>query len=56
MGDTEIWSGNQISISLTTRIPITVDEDGCPTEKQPYPPTINILQRLVPLWEYSVHT
>ncbi len=56
MGDTEIWSGNQISTSLTARIPITMDEDGCPTEKKLFPPTINILQRLVPLWESSIHT
>jgi hypothetical protein len=56
MGDTDIWSGNQISSSLTIRIPVTMDEDGCPTETQPFPPTIKILQRLVPLWENAIHT
>ena len=56
MGDTEIWYGNQISTSLTTRIPIIMDEDGCPNENQPFPPVINILRRLVPLWEQEVLT
>ena len=56
MGDTEIWSGNQISTSLTANIPITTDEDGCPVDTQPFPPTINILHRLVPLWEHSICT
>ena len=55
MGNTEIWSRNQISTSLTTTIPITMDEDGCPTKEQPYPQPIKILQKLVPLWEHSIH-
>ena len=43
MGDTEIWSGNQISTSLIARLPIIMDEVDCPTIKQPFPPVINIL-------------
>jgi hypothetical protein len=56
MGDTKIWSGNQISTSLTARIPIIMNEDGCPNENQPFSPVINILRRLVPLWEQAVLT
>ncbi len=37
LGDTEIWSGNQIPTSLTSQIPITMDVDGCPTKDQPFP-------------------
>ncbi len=54
MGNTEIWSGNQISTSLAARIPITMDEDGCPAEEQPFPQTNKILQSFVPLWEHSI--
>ncbi len=54
MGATEIWSSNQISASITARIPIITDEDGCPEEEQPFPPPTKILQRLVPLWEHSI--
>jgi hypothetical protein len=56
MGDKDIWSGNHISTSLAPKIPIIMDEDGCPAKKQPFPPVINVLQRLVPLWEHAVHT
>ena len=31
------------------------DEDGCPAEEQPFPPTTKILRRLAPLWEHSLH-
>ena len=48
IGDTTTWAGNQISTSITSKIPITTDTDGCPTEDQPFPPTTKILQRLVP--------
>ena len=55
MRATEIWSGNQISASITAKIPVIMDEDGCLEEDQPSPPPrIKILQRLVPLWEHSV--
>ena len=56
MGTADIWSGNQISHSITARIPTITDEDGCPAEEQPFPTIINILQKLVPLWEHSIHT
>ncbi len=55
MGDTEILSGNQISASITAKIPIIMDKDGCPVEEQPFPQPAKILQRLVPLWEHSIH-
>ena len=54
MGTEEIWSGIQISASSIATITIIMDEDGCPEEKQPFPPQNKILQRLVPLWEHSV--
>jgi hypothetical protein len=55
MGTSEIWSGNQISTSITSRIPIITDEDGCPEEEQHFPPSTNILPKLVPLWEHSIY-
>jgi hypothetical protein len=55
MGTTEIWSDNQILASITAKIPIIPDEDGCPAEAQPSPPTTIILQKLVPLLEHSIH-
>jgi len=45
MGDTTIQEGNQIFASITARIPIMTDEDGCPAEEQPFPPTTQILPR-----------
>jgi hypothetical protein len=56
MGNAEIWSGNYILDSITARIPIITDEDGCPAEEQPFPPKTKILQKLVPLSEHSIHT
>jgi len=55
MGDTTIWAGNHISAFIAARSLITMDEDGCPTEDQPFSPTTEILRRLVPLWEHSFH-
>jgi hypothetical protein len=49
MGATEIWSGNQISASIATRIPIIMDEDSGPEKEQLFPPPTKILKRLVPL-------
>ena len=43
MGTADIWSGNQISHSITAKIPTITDEDGCLAEDQPFPPIINIL-------------
>ncbi len=37
VGGPEIWSGNQISTSISSRIPVHLDEDGCPLEVQPFP-------------------
>ena len=55
MEDTTIWAGNQISASITARIPITMDEDSCSAEVRPFPPTTKIIRRVVPLWEHSFH-
>jgi hypothetical protein len=55
IGDMEIWSGNQIATTITSRIPITTDEDGCPREDQPFPQATTILYKLAPLWEHSIH-
>jgi len=55
MGDIEIWKGSQIANSIATKIPITMDEDGCPTEGQPFPPPIEILHKLPPLWDHRIH-
>jgi len=46
----------RISASFTARIPIIMDEDGCPEEEQPFPlPSTKLLQKLVTLWEHSIH-
>ncbi len=55
LGDTEIWFGNQISTSLTARIPIKMDEDGCPTKDQPFSQPTKTHHKLVPVWEHSIH-
>jgi hypothetical protein len=55
MGIAEIWIGSHISASITTKIHTITDENGCPAEEQPFPPTTIILQKLVPLWEHSIH-
>jgi hypothetical protein len=55
MWNTTIWADNQIYTSITSRILVTTDEDECPAEEQPFPPTIKIIQRLIPLWEHSFH-
>ena len=56
MGDIEIWTGNQIASSITSKmIPIPMDEYGCPTEEQPFSPPTNTLHRLALLWEHKIH-
>ena len=55
VGGPEIWSGNQISTSITSRIPIHLDEDGCPLEVQPFPHMTLLLRKLAPLWEHGFH-
>jgi hypothetical protein len=55
VGGPEIWSGNQISISIAARIPINLDGDGCPCDTQPFPQATSLLGKLTPLWEYGIH-
>jgi len=55
IGGPEIWSGNQISTSIATRIPIDLDAEGCPCELQPFPQATQLLDKLTPLWEYGIH-
>ena len=54
-GGPEIWSGNRISSSITSKIPILTDSQGCPLDTQPFPPSLFILQKLSTLWEHGVH-
>ena len=54
-GGPEIWPGNRISFSVTTKIPIQTDLEGCKSHNQPFPPPLFILQKLSPLWEHGVH-
>jgi hypothetical protein len=56
LGGPEIWSGNEISKYLSTRIPILLDEDGCPEEEQPFPNPTSMLHHLVPLWDHNLHS
>jgi hypothetical protein len=44
----EIWSGNQISTSIPSRILIHLDEDGCPREVQPFPHPTLLIRKLAP--------
>ncbi len=55
VGGPEIWSSNQISTSSAARIPIDLDEDGCPCDTQPFPQATHLLGKLAPLWEYGIH-
>jgi len=55
VGGPEIWFGNQISTSIAARIPIDLDEDGCPCETQSFPQANRLLGKLAPLWEYGIH-
>ena len=54
-GGPEIWSGNRISSSIASKIPIQTDSVGCPTDTQPFPPPLFILQKLSTLWKHGVH-
>jgi len=56
LGGPEIWSGNPIATTLTLSIPITTDEDGCPTPSQPYTRVNRILRKLIFLWERKIFT
>jgi hypothetical protein len=55
IGGPEICLGNQILKSLSTRIPIHTDEDGCPLAAQPFSQLTLLLQKLVPLWKNDFH-
>ncbi len=54
-GVLDIWSGYQISSSLSTRISIQMDDDGCPLNTQQFLQPTLILQELVPVWENGFH-
>ncbi len=30
------------------------DDEGCHMEEKPFPPSINILHKVAPLWEYNI--
>ena len=53
-GGPEIWSGNGISTSISSLIPIHLDEDGCPLRTQAFSASAFILKILTPLWGYGV--
>ena len=55
VGGPEIWSGNQISTSISSKILIHLDEDGCPLEVQPFTLATFLLRKLAPLWEHGIH-
>jgi hypothetical protein len=50
-----MWSGNQISTSISSRILIQTDSDGCPSAAHPFPMSTFILQKLAPLWVHGNH-
>jgi len=54
-GGLEIWSGNQISTSISSLIPIHLDEDGCPLQTQAFPAAAFILKKVTPLWYRGIH-
>jgi len=54
-GGPEIWSGNQISPYISSKIPIHLDEDGCPLEVQPFSLATFLFRKLTPLWEHEIH-
>jgi hypothetical protein len=54
-GGPEIWSsGNRISTTITSHMPIQLDEDGCPIKTQAFPTATSILKRLTPLWDHGI--
>jgi len=54
-GGPEVWSGNQISTSISSLIPIQLDEDGCPLKTHTFPEATLILKNKTPLWDHGVH-
>jgi len=55
VGGPEIWSGNQISTSISSRVPAHLDGDGCLLEVQLFPLSTLLLRKLAPLWEHWFH-
>ena len=55
VGGPEIWHGNQISTSISSKIPIHLDDDGCPMEVQLFPLATFLLRKPAPLWEHGIH-
>jgi len=56
VGGPDIWSGNQISTFISSRIPVHLDENGCPLEVQPIPQAMILLRKLAPLYEHGIHS
>jgi hypothetical protein len=54
-GRPEIWSGSQISTSISSLIPVQLDEDDCPLQTQPFPEATLILKKLTPLWDHGIN-
>ncbi len=49
LGDVKIWASNQIVTSIANKIPVTMYDEGCPMEEQPFLSSLNILHNLAPL-------
>jgi hypothetical protein len=54
-GGPEIWAGNQISTSISSLIPIHLDEDRCPLQIQAFPAAAFIIKKITPLWYHGIH-
>ena len=54
-GGPKIWSGNQISKSISSLFPIQLDEDFYPLRTQTFPTSAFILKKIAPLWDPGVH-
>ena len=55
IGGPEIWSGNGISTSISSLIPIQLDEDGCPLKNQAFPDATSTLKKITALWDNGIH-
>ena len=49
-------SHTYLRTTLKLSMPITTDEDMCPTPTQTYTRVNLILQKLIPLWEHEIFT
>ena len=54
-GGPKIWYGNRISASISSLIPIQLDEDACPLRTHAFPASIFILKILTLLWDHGIH-